>query len=555
MKQFFLIITALLAMATGAKADVEINSENFPDANFRSYLLSQDYGKDGIITDSEIADIAVINVPVMGIQSLRGIKYFTSMTALFIHRNNINENEMEHLVRELPEQSGATLYAYYFGASDERNYMNYLQRSAAQAKGWNVLMWQYASEGYAYILPLFDFAPNIIAAYATPEYFPDENFRNALKEQGIGNFYASIPYLTREDVETTKVLDLWNIGITSLTGIQFFTALEELECSNNHLTALDVSKNTKLTKLYCCSNRLTALDVSKNTELTSFDCSWNDLTALDLSKNTELITFSCEENQLTALDVSKNTELEWLNCIWNDLTSLDLSKNTKLNDLICSFNELTTLDVSKNTELKTFYCDYNKISTLDLSRNTNLIYLYCHGNRLTSLDLSKNTKLSSLDCHDNKLTALNFSKNTKLRHLECYSNQIKGTNMDLLIASLPQNNTDDEYKFIVKSNCPWGDYSICTTQQVLDAMHRGWTPFYFDYIDFKEKLFNGSDEVTPMQGDVNVDASVDVADIATVIDVMAGGASSSLKGYADVNNDKTIDVADIASIIDIMARQ
>ena len=514
MKKNLLILLSLLTIATGAKADVEINSANFPDANFRNYLLSQDYGKDGIITDSEIADIAVINVPVMGIQSLRGIKYFTSLTALFIHRNNINENEMEHLVRELPEQSeGATLYAYYFGASDERNYMNYLQRSAAQAKGWNVLMWQYASEGYAYILPLIEFAPNIIAVYATPEYFPDENFRNVLKEQGIGNFYASIPYITREDVENTKVLDLWYIGINSLTGIQFFTALEDLDCGHNHLTALDVSKNTKLTKLYCY------------------------------------------KNQLTALDVSNNTELERLNCSWNDLTSLDLSKNTKLNDLNCAYNELTTLDVSRNTGLETFYCNSNKISTLDLSRNTNLIYLYCDGNRLTSLDLSKNTKLSSLNCHDNKLTALNLLKNTKLKYLRCHSNQIKGSNMDLLIASLPQNDTDDEYKFIVKSNCPWGDYSICTTQQVLDAMHRGWTPYYFDYIDFKEKLFNGSDEVTPMQGDVNVDASVDVADIATVIDVMAGGASSSLKGYADVNNDKTIDVADIASIIDIMAGQ
>ena len=40
MKQLFLIVTTLLAVATGAKADVEINSTNFPDQNFRNYLLS-----------------------------------------------------------------------------------------------------------------------------------------------------------------------------------------------------------------------------------------------------------------------------------------------------------------------------------------------------------------------------------------------------------------------------------------------------------------------------------------------------------------------------------
>ena len=56
-------------------------------------------------------------------------------------------------------------------------------------------------------------------------------------------------------------------------------------------------------------------------------------------------------------------------------------------------------------------------------------------------------------------------------------------------------------------------------------------------------------------GDVNGDGSVDVADISTVISVMAGdttpGASAS--GSADVNGDGNVDVADISSIISIMA--
>lgn len=62
--------------------------------------------------------------------------------------------------------------------------------------------------------------------------------------------------------------------------------------------------------------------------------------------------------------------------------------------------------------------------------------------------------------------------------------------------------------------------------------------------------------------DVNGDGSVDVADISTVISVMAGGAGSinptqqdsdTLLQAADVNNDGIVDVADIASIIDVMA--
>ena len=54
-------------------------------------------------------------------------------------------------------------------------------------------------------------------------------------------------------------------------------------------------------------------------------------------------------------------------------------------------------------------------------------------------------------------------------------------------------------------------------------------------------------------GDVNSDGSVDVADIATIISVMANGSAGDSPASADVNGDGTVDVADIASVISIMA--
>lgn len=57
-----------------------------------------------------------------------------------------------------------------------------------------------------------------------------------------------------------------------------------------------------------------------------------------------------------------------------------------------------------------------------------------------------------------------------------------------------------------------------------------------------------------VKADVNADGIVDVADIATIIDVMAGVvADPASVRDVDVNGDGTIDVADIATIIDIMA--
>ena len=55
---------------------------------------------------------------------------------------------------------------------------------------------------------------------------------------------------------------------------------------------------------------------------------------------------------------------------------------------------------------------------------------------------------------------------------------------------------------------------------------------------------------TPVKGDVNGDGTVDVADISSIITVMADGTNDA---KADVNGDGTVDVADISSVITIMA--
>ena len=54
-------------------------------------------------------------------------------------------------------------------------------------------------------------------------------------------------------------------------------------------------------------------------------------------------------------------------------------------------------------------------------------------------------------------------------------------------------------------------------------------------------------------GDVNGDFVVDVADISSILTVMAGNGSGEMTDKADVNNDGTVDVADISSVLTIMA--
>jgi hypothetical protein len=83
-------------------------------------------------------------------------------------------------------------------------------------------------------------------------------------------------------------LDVGRRGISDMTGIEAFVSLKTLNCYENYLTSLDISKNKDLDSLFCDQNNLASLDVSNQIELKVLDCSENQLTTLDVSNNPEL---------------------------------------------------------------------------------------------------------------------------------------------------------------------------------------------------------------------------------------------------------------------------
>ena len=95
----------------------------------------------------------------------------------------------------------------------------------------------------------------------------DSKFKNYCIESFDANHDGKI---SAEEAASVKIMNCENKGITSLKGIEYFTSLTYLNCRNNKLTSLDVSKNTQLVELWCDYNNLTSLDVSKNTLLTVF---------------------------------------------------------------------------------------------------------------------------------------------------------------------------------------------------------------------------------------------------------------------------------------------
>ena len=270
------------------------------------------------------------------------------------------------------------------------------------------------------LLPTAVFAEGETDVSINETNFPDANFRTVVKEYDTDKDEN----LSRVEIEAVKEIKCYHKDIRSLTGIEYFTALQTLKCYSNQLTSLDISGNTALKSLDCAKNQLAALDVSQNTALESLDCADNQLTTLDVSRNTALESLDCAKNQLTTLDVSQNTALESLNCADNQVTSLDISQNTALESLICASNKLTALNVSGNATLKFLNCESNELTALDVNRNTALNTLNCRNNRLTSLNVSLNLNLQDLNCSTNQLSALDVQKNTALKSLYCGYNQL-----------------------------------------------------------------------------------------------------------------------------------
>lgn len=202
------------------------------------------------------------------------------------------------------------------------------------------------------------------AVAVNQENFPDAVFRDyvsrSFDKDGDGS-------LSETEIRNVKSIYVYNQGIGSLQGIEYFTGISSLQCSFNQLTELDLSQNLSLTSLSCQNNCLTELDVSMLTELTSLDC---------------------QNNCLTELDVRNLTKLTYLCCQVNDLGQLDISQNTKLTSLWCSSTGLTELDVSNNSLLRQLVLGDNAIAALDLSGLAGELSYYVAGGNVVPIQVT-----------------------------------------------------------------------------------------------------------------------------------------------------------------------
>ncbi|MBE7685154.1 T9SS type A sorting domain-containing protein [Tenacibaculum piscium] len=133
---------------------------------------------------------------------------------------------------------------------------------------------------------------------------PDANFKNELINLVDTNFDGEIQ--VSEAASYTGVINVNGKNIADLTGIEAFRKVTNLNCSNNNLISLDLSRNIALTTVDCSANQITGnIDVTKNKALASFNISNNNVITLNVANTNNA--------NLTILNTTTNANLVCIN--------------------------------------------------------------------------------------------------------------------------------------------------------------------------------------------------------------------------------------------------
>lgn len=286
--------------------------------------------------------------------------------------------------------------------------------------------------------------------------FKDPKFKAKILDL-MHNFYKLIPQdvneITAKTAAQIQHLDLKEQGITDLSGIEYFTGLEQLQLQENQIQDLKPLQNlTRLTELWLSKNKVTDLTPLKGlTALKTLlltNNAVNDLQPLKGLQNLDQLVFENNKvkdltplkdlHNLTSLDVSGNSVV--------DLTPLaGLSKLKWLQANNCNLTKLP--DFKNLTELYQFRLDNNKITDLTpLKDAAKLDYVNLSNNQVSDLTPLQDLKvLSGIWITNNHLTDLTpLEKLPKLQSLfSDYTRQKLSLSSEQKEVALPLKNSKD----------------------------------------------------------------------------------------------------------------
>jgi hypothetical protein len=247
------------------------------------------------------------------------------------------------------------------------------------------------------------------SSYSQIINFPDTNFKAKLLSAVSGNGIAyacnngnSIKIDVNNDgeIEVSEALIVCSLAISDsnisdLTGIEFFTNLEHLQCNNNSISELDLSALTNMVGFDINNNQLTNVNISGLSEVHNISFRDNQLTTINLLGLSNLAVLDIRNNQIASLNLDETQALQYLYCQNNDLSTINVTNLENLIYLNCSFNDLTTLNIKNES-----------VENLNFSDNENLQYVCADGNQLSDVE-EKIIQYGYVDCYANSLCNFN----------------------------------------------------------------------------------------------------------------------------------------------------
>ena len=594
MKKLLLFSLAALMAALAAHADVTINSTNFPDANFRSYLLSE--YPSGTITTAQLNARTELVVESKYIYDAKGVEYFTQLTKLDFYNNKLTSIDVSALTKLTYLNLGKNqLYSINVnnntllqGLYLQSNYLTsvYVVNHSALKTLWvNNNLNLKSLTCYSNALTNLDVYNCTAMTNLNCNSNPNLSY--------IGNLESctAITYLNCEDCK-----------IGDLSAVMSMPDLESLYAASNKLTSLNVSGlrklkslrvagNQSLTELKCDNCNLQNLYLSGCSALTQLSCNnnYNLQTINGLDACPALENLSCYCCALTSLDDLQDLQyLRVVVCSANNLASLVLNNmpslvqlwvddNSQLTSLECAYNdELVSLNVTGCSQLSWVTCESNpslteitglsdctaltfldcmrcQISSLDIAHHTNLEELWCQYNNLTSLDVSSCTSLELISAHSNQIASMNVSNCPNLKTMSIYYNQLKSNAMGNLIAGLPtrSGDTGKAYVFVDPNpNTGATDGNVITDAHINQASAKHWDLYHYNWSNSSWAPYTGN---SSMRGDADGDGEVSISDVSKLTDyLLTGNASGVNLSGADADQDGEVAIADVSAIIDYL---
>jgi len=372
------------------------------------------------------------------------------LTRIECYSNRLKGTAMDAFVASLPDVSGKKLYVIDTRDENEGNEMTTEQVAAAKAKGWVVL--------YHDGTDWKDYEGSTPDVLINETNFPDENFRNFLKQKN----YGTDGVLTADEIAGITSLYVNGKGIKSLAGIKYFTELNILYCFDNQLESLNMSANTKIEYLNCSRNQLKGEAIDALIESLP-NVEHGNLWVYDNSK-------SDEQNEMTTDQVAAAKLKNWYTfyydgSYWMPYAGVEVVK--------IAINEANFPDENFRTYLLSQSYGSDEVLTEPEIEAIKTLILGDKG--ITDLTgIAYFTSLQSLACSGNALKTIDLSACTSVKVVICYANQIKGADMDAFISKLP---TVTNGQLLLIDTMDAAEQNECTAEQQAAAEAKGWSVY------------------------------------------------------------------------------